>query len=289
MHVPPARPRSGESRPRTGRFRPATRVRAVASPGVSAPDPADLRLVAALAEAGRTTVLDLAGRAGMSPVEAADRLLRLGASGLRLVVGAEGDQAALRSWLAVQAPPVPVGQVPVRSGWSSPAPVGAAAPAPPTPAPGWGVPPSAGWTRPPPSGAPSPPGSVGDRLDGSGPGGERVGVTVVEVIDTADALFRAAGHTLRPGTRAAVVHTEVAAGSSGYPTVPDTGLVLVLDDGRLVTRSAATMSSRAPFRGGVPPNTTDGGHTVFELDAQATIRAVRWRAAPGAPALEWLV
>jgi len=68
---------------------------------VAAPDPADLRLLALLAEVGRVAVHDLAARAGMDTREAAARLAGLAAAGLPLVVGVECDQAALRYRLAV--------------------------------------------------------------------------------------------------------------------------------------------------------------------------------------------
>jgi hypothetical protein len=267
---------------------------------VTAPDPADLRLVSALADLGRASVLDLAAHARMAPEEVALRLLRLGASGMRLVLGVESDQQALRAWVASQQharqPPPPAPPV-----WSPPgAPQGH--PAPPTqPAPsGWGAPPSAGWVRPeaavrptapvPPPTAravPLPPAVLGTRQSGTGPHGEPLWVTPLEVVDTADALFAAAGHTLAAGSRASVVHTEVTAGPPGYPSAPDAGLVLVLSDGREVPRSPATLTSRPPYRGGVEAGETLSGHTVFELDEDASITGLRWRAVPGGAALDW--
>jgi hypothetical protein len=246
---------------------------------VTAPDPADLRLVAALADLGRASVLDLAARARMAPEEVALRLLRLGASGMRLVLGVESDQQALRAWVASQQH--------------------ARQPPPPAPS-GWGAPPSAGWVRPeavvrptapvPPPTAravPLPPAVLGTRQSGTGPHGEPLWVTPLEVVDTADALVAAAGHTLAAGSRASVVHTEVTAGPPGYPSAPDAGLVLVLSDGREVPRSPATLTSRPPYRGGVEAGETLAGHTVFELDADASITGLRWRAVPGGAALDW--
>ncbi len=117
--------------------------------------------------------------------------------------------------------------------------------------------------------------------------GEALAITLVEVVDTADALIAAAGHQLTPGTRATVVHTEVTAGPGGYRAIPDTRLTLVLDDGSEVRKSGITLSSRPPFRSGVAARDTVGGHTVFELDSQAAIAGVRWRPAEGAAALDW--
>ena len=272
---------------------------------MTAPDPADLRLVAALADLGRASVLELAAHARMAPDDVALRLLRLGGAGMRLVLGVEADQQALRAWVASQQP----ARAQPRA-WFPPAPPqGHTTAAPqdhPTAAPqqaptGWGAAPSAGWVRPEPfttapvpafpvaGPVPRPPAALGARQGGVGPNGEPVWVTPLEVVDTADAIFAAAGHTLGEGSRASVVHTEVTAGPAGYPCVPDAGLVLVLSDGREVTRSPATLTSRPPYRGGVGPDETVAGHTVFELDANAAIIGLRWRSVPGGVALDWRV
>lgn len=247
---------------------------------MTTPDPTDLRLVSALAELGRTTVYTIAARAGVGPEEAAVRLLRMGLAGMPLVVGAEGDRAGLQAWLGAQSPraqppqppPVPYQPAPERRG---------------APQIGWGVSQSASWTRQDPqqSGPAGP--TVGDTLTAVSPTGEQVAITLVEVVDTADALIAAAGHPLAPGTRATVVHTEIAAGPSGYQAIPDTCLCVVLTDGTEVGKSGIALSSRPPFRSGIAPQDTIGGHTVFELDSQASIVGIRWRPVPGAPALDW--
>ncbi|MEO9222725.1 MAG: hypothetical protein ABI251_13325, partial [Mycobacteriaceae bacterium] len=211
-------------------------------------DPTDLRLAAALADLGRTTVLHIAARAGVNPEEAAVRLLRMGAGGLPLVVGVEGDRAGLQGWVrAQQAPPVPP---PV---WTEPPPPPAPpAWAPPTGPPlGWGVPQSDAWVRQPQPPQPRPgmvrfgtTAAVGDSLSSVSPSGEQLTITLVEVVDTADALIAAAGHHLMPGSRAAVVHTDVTAGPRGYQAIPDTCLTLVLADGTEVGKSGITLNSR---------------------------------------------
>ncbi|OXM71881.1 MULTISPECIES: AsnC family protein [Amycolatopsis] len=63
-------------------------------------DPADARLLAALAELGKVAVHELAARVGMDPREAAYRLVALSGSGLPLLVGVESDPQGLRAALA---------------------------------------------------------------------------------------------------------------------------------------------------------------------------------------------
>ncbi|QRP48789.1 AsnC family protein [Amycolatopsis sp. FDAARGOS 1241] len=63
-------------------------------------DPVDVRLLAALAEAGTTAVHDLAAKVGMDPREVAYRLVSLSGSGLPLLVGVESDPAGLRAAIA---------------------------------------------------------------------------------------------------------------------------------------------------------------------------------------------
>lgn len=215
---------------------------------MTSPDPVDLRLVAGIARAGRTTLTAVAGEAGVHVEEAAVRLVRLSAAGMRLVVGVEGDVGALTAWVQQQ---------------------------------------SSGASTPPAPLTPLPRAVLGDRLGAVGPTGEPVWITPVEVVDTADALLAAAGHTLPAGRRSSVVHTEVAAGGRGYPSPPDLGLALVVASGSEVDRSPMTLTSRPPFRGGISPGVTVAGHTVFELDADDTVVALRWRASPGAPPLQW--
>jgi len=137
---------------------------------------------------------------------------------------------------------------------------------------GWGVPQSAAWARQPPQSNPAPlAATVGDTLSSTSPTGETVSITLVEVVDTADALIAAAGHPLSAGMRATVVHTEVAGGPTGYQAVPDTCLTVVLGDGAEVGKAGIVLNSRPPFRRGVAAGETVGGHTVFEVDAQAGI------------------
>ncbi len=250
---------------------------------MTTPDPTDLRLASALADSGRAPVAQIAARAGVNTEEAAVRLLRMAQLGLPLVVGVEGDRAALHGWVRAQQPPA-------RQLWTDPP---AAAPppvwtTPPSTPLGWGVPQSAAWARQPPQSNPAPlAATVGDTLLSTSPTGETVSITLVEVVDTADALIAAAGHPLSAGMRATVVHTEVTGGPTGFEAVPDTCLTVVLADGAEVGKAGIVLSSRPPFRRGVAAGETVGGHTVFEVDAQAGIAGIRWRATLDAPPLDW--
>lgn len=60
-------------------------------------DPADIRLLAALAELGKGAVHELAAKVGMDPREVAYRLVALSGSGLPLLVGVESDPQGLRA------------------------------------------------------------------------------------------------------------------------------------------------------------------------------------------------
>jgi DNA-binding Lrp family transcriptional regulator len=63
-------------------------------------DPVDARLLAALAELGKTAVHELAAKVGMDPREVAFRLVALSGSGLPLLVGVESDPNGLRAAIA---------------------------------------------------------------------------------------------------------------------------------------------------------------------------------------------
>lgn len=282
---------------------------------VSAPDPADAHLLALVAEVGRVAVHDLARRAGMDAREVAARLAGLAASGLPLVVGVECDPTALRHALATWAPPAARrGGQPAHDRWYGPGfqvsqqPGPLPLPEPPRAAAGWpaafgqgtgGF--SAAWAggdelvtptvRTTPSSRRRT-GAVGDSLPAEGPSGERLVITLVEVVDPADFLFTAAGHRLPPEQRSVVVHTEVTnRGDQPLSTAPDLYLVLLDGEAKAVSKAPVTLSSRPPHRVGVQPGETAGGHTVFVLPEAAELAAVRWSPGPDAEsgALTWTV
>lgn len=290
-------------------------------PAVIIADPVDTRLLALVADAGRVAVHDLARHAGLDAREVAARLVALAATGLPLVVGVECDQAALRQALAGHGAQARPTDSPV---WPQPNPPGTAAARHstgqhPQPADGvslaWGPPGSAGWVRgdstpygdnphgddPPtptvrttPSRRARHTGVVGDTLHAdstSTADGANVAVRLVEVVDPANFLYAAAGHTLQPGLRSVVVHTELTnRGTAAFTGQPDLHLVLLASDGQQVSRAAATLSSRPPHRAGIHPGETVSGHTVYVLPEGAELAAVRWSAQPDDPwALTWTV
>src|SRR5215217_2773081 len=200
-------------------------------------DPPDMRLLSALADAGKIAVHELAAKIGMDPREAAYRLVTLSGQGLPLLVGVESDVQGLRSaLLGVDLPrspqpgvhantPSPPHGVPRPPGvftGGPPAAMPQRAPVAPDPAMStWGPPQTASWVRgdqleqerqpSAPLVSPAPQkGRVGEKLATRGLEGEQLTIQLLEVQDPANFLFAAAGYRLEQGERAIVVHTEVS-------------------------------------------------------------------------------
>jgi hypothetical protein len=124
-------------------------------------------------------------------------------------------------------------------------------------------------------------GKVGSTLQTEGLEGERLSITLVEVVDPADYLFTAAGYRLQEGERSVVVHTELTnRGSVAFQSLPDLYLVLVTPDGKTISKAPVSLSSRPPHRIGVPPGETQGGHTVYVVPEHTEITSVRWSPRP---------
>ncbi len=124
-------------------------------------------------------------------------------------------------------------------------------------------------------------GKVGSALQTEGLEGERLSITLVEVVDPADYLFTAAGYRLQEGERSVVVHTELTnRGSVAFQSLPDLYLVLVTPDGKTISKAPVSLSSRPPHRIGVPPGETAGGHTVYVVPEHTEITSVRWSPRP---------
>lgn len=273
---------------------------------MTTPDPVDIRLLTVLAETGRAAVHEIAMRLGMDTREVAARLAALSTTGLPLVVGAECDPQGIRNAVAAAAArqqqavgyppqrpgsgpyqiygPPNSGPYPAPTGPSGPVPYGPQQmPAPPM-AGTWAPPAPTVWMRTDQLASPTPvrTGKVGTRFDIDGPGGERLSLQLVEVVDPADFLFSAAGHHLGQDERSVVVHIELTnRGQLPYAALPDLGLVLVASDGSIITKSAKTLSSRPPHRAGIAPGETAGGHTVYVLPEATSIVEVRWMPGPG--------
>jgi DNA-binding Lrp family transcriptional regulator len=135
-------------------------------------------------------------------------------------------------------------------------------------------------------------GKVGSALQTEGLEGERLSITLVEVVDPADYLFTAAGYRLQEGERSVVVHTELTnRGSVAFQSLPDLYLVLVTPEGKTISKAPVSLSSRPPHRIGVPPGETQGGHTVYVVPENTEVTSVRWSPRPDeeSRALTWTV
>lgn len=274
-------------------------------------DPVDARLLAALAEVGKVAVHELAAKVGMDPREVAYRLVALSGSGLPLLVGVESDPNGLRAALAGAiprpAPPrppqnvpsgpygVPSGRYPAPQSGPLPPPQPPQPPPPPRPVDPvistWGPPQTASWAR----GDRKPaqqqrPGKIGDALPTQGLEGEQLSVQLLEVQDPADFLFGAAGYRLDEGERAIVVHTEITnRGPVPFASLPDNYLELITADGKAITKAPVSLSSRPPYKIGVRPGETAGGHTVYVVPEPTRITSLRWspRPEPDERTLTW--
>jgi hypothetical protein len=290
-------------------------------PGVAVPDPVDYHLLATIAEMGRAAVHEVAARLGMDPREAAARLVALSAMGMPLLVGVECDPNGIKAALAPAQQqrnwgggyPQQQQQVPMQhpqpqyvQQQQHPQPQYAPPPqsvpfpvqqpsAPPQrqqhSAPNtWGPPQSAAWARgdQPTVTQQAPPApwkfTVGASQPIVGLEGEQLSIQLVEVVDPADFLFTAAGYRLQEGERAVVVHTELTnRGTVPFASLPDLYLVLVTDDGQAISKAPVSLSSRPPYRIGVQPSETAGGHTVYVLPESTVITSVRWSPRPDDP------
>jgi DNA-binding Lrp family transcriptional regulator len=292
---------------------------------VAVTDPVDARLLAALAELGKTAVHELAAKVGMDPREVAYRLVALSGSGLPLLVGVESDPNGLRAALGApwpgyqqQPPPRPPQQA-TPSGtynvqgtpsgrYAPPPPPVSRPPAPPQqqqqyappPPPDpvmstWGPPQTASWARGDEKSPGQPAGKrgrTGDAMETLGLEGEQLTVGLLEVQDPADFLFSAAGYRLDEGERAVVVHTEITnRGGIPFVSLPDNYLELIAEDGTAIGKAPVSLTSRPPHKIGVQPGETLGGHTVYVLPDATKVVSVRWspRPEPDDRTLTWSI
>lgn len=250
------------------------------------PDATDLRLLAALTGAGGSVGLPQAAwNAGIPQAEAAARLVQLGESGFPLRLVVEGDTRLLHQ--VIQRGPV----------------VPAAAPAAAPGAATWGLPGSAAWARreqPGPTPTAVPAAASGDDGQPTSPrpaaptlappghpqgtvglAGEQLSVTVAQVLDPATDVLTAAGYVLDPTERAVLVQTRIAnRGPAAHDCMPDLYLVLVTTGGAVLPKAPVSVAGYPAHRVGVAPGGVAEGWTVFLINADADVDAVRWSVRP---------
>lgn len=268
-----------------------------AAPGPTRPlpDAIDIRLLDELCRAhGALGLPQAAWQAGISTSEAATRLIQLAESGFPLRLAVEGDPNLL--WRVVQRGPVgptpglrSAHQPPASAPSSQQAPAATPSTAGADPAATWGVPGSSAWTRREPSSAPpgdsrpepEQPWAVGSTRSTTGLAGERLGVTVLEVIDPAQQILTSAGYVLDPDERALLVHTRVEnAGPAPHDCMPDLYLVLSDASGRTLPKAPISVAGYPAHRVGVVPGGVADGWTVFLVGPQDRPTTVRWSVRP---------
>ncbi|MGI8418687.1 MAG: hypothetical protein ACR2P2_21310, partial [Nakamurella sp.] len=230
-------------------------------------------------------------------------MVTMAEAGMPLRLVAEGQQQAL--WQIIQRGPVgppPPGPSPYETQGSGPIgrPVGGAA----APESSWGLPGTAAWTdrQPPPGPAPGAQQAhsaaiaesaqatvapvtqrhaVGVPAQATGLSGERVTVTVAEVIDPGNQVLTNAGYRLDDGERAVLVRTTVAnAGPAAHDCMPDLYLFLVDADGKTLPKAPVSVVGHPAHRVGVAAGGQDDGWTIFLINADTTLSGVRWCVRP---------
>ncbi len=118
----------------------------------------------------------------------------------------------------------------------------------------------------------------------TGPNGEELLVTLLDVIDPGDEILAGSGYRMEPGERAILVHCSVAnTGHVPYPFVPDLYLVLEADTRTLLGKAAIAVESHPAFGVGMLPGRQGDGWSVFLVPSQTVIAAVKWCIRPDLP------
>lgn len=288
------------------------------------PDADDLRLLAELINNVAIPLANAAWNARMSQAEAAARLVSMAERGLPLRLVADGDRNALWQIAQagpVQAAPaamfepttVPRPTVPAAEPPSAPpaatspahgatdggavvssdsavvsmAPADAAAVAEST-EPQLSEPQSSernAWEqRVPEPAAPHDSAPRWARYPVTGPAGEQLLVTVLDVRDPSDAVLTAAGRPLAVGYRAVLVRSHVAnVGSVYYPASADANLVLETDRHELLGRSGPMPASHPGFAIGVAPGQVADGWSLFVIPVGTVLAGLKWCIRPDIP------
>jgi hypothetical protein len=118
----------------------------------------------------------------------------------------------------------------------------------------------------------------------TGPAGEQLVVSILEVADPGDQVLTDAGYRMDPGQRAVLVHSSVAnTGQVPYYPVGDLYLVLETDQHVLLGRANVAVASHPAFGVGVSPGRTADGWSVFLIPSQTVLTGLKWCIRPDIP------
>jgi len=119
--------------------------------------------------------------------------------------------------------------------------------------------------------------AVGTAQQTVGLSGERVSVTVTEVIDPGNDVLTTAGYRLDDGERAVLVRTTLAnAGPAPHDCMPDLYLFLLDATGRALPKAPVAVTGHPAHRVGVAAGAEADGWTIFLIDTATDLAGVRW-------------
>lgn len=119
--------------------------------------------------------------------------------------------------------------------------------------------------------------TVGTAQQTVGLSGERVSVTVTEVIDPGSDVLTTAGYRLDDGERAVLVRTTLAnAGPASHDCMPDLYLFLLDAAGRTLPKAPVAVTGHPAHRVGVAAGAEADGWTIFLIDTATDLAGVRW-------------
>ena len=115
----------------------------------------------------------------------------------------------------------------------------------------------------------------------AGLSGERLTVTLREILDPADERVLAVGYQLDEGERAVLVGVTVSnAGPADYPALPDLYLSLRTRGGERIEKAALSVPGYPGHRVGIEPGQESVGWTVFLLPNYQDVTSVVWAVRP---------
>ncbi|MET3805015.1 hypothetical protein ABIB25_002015 [Nakamurella sp. UYEF19] len=111
--------------------------------------------------------------------------------------------------------------------------------------------------------------------------GEHLDVSLMGIIDPADAILTSVGYRLEAGERALLVQTSIGnRGPIDYESLPDLYLVLVGSAGDILPKAAMAVGGYPAHRVGVAANSLVSGWTVFLVPAATEVTELRWSVRP---------